>query len=63
MVQQPAARLYDRFAEGIKARIRTAQIRAVLAANAELVLHFSEIGSEILIDDLGSDSVTECPKL
>ena len=48
IVQQPAAQLYDRFAEGIKTRIRTAQIKAALAANAELVLHYWEIGRDIL---------------
>jgi hypothetical protein len=36
IVHQPAAQLYDRFVEGIKQRIQTAQLKAVLAANAEL---------------------------
>jgi DUF1016 N-terminal domain len=48
IVQQPAAQLYRRFVEGIKERIRTAQLKAALAANAELVLHYWEIGREIL---------------
>jgi predicted nuclease of restriction endonuclease-like (RecB) superfamily len=74
-VQQPAAQLYDRFAEGIKTRIRTAQIKAALAANAELVLHYWEIGRDILasqkhegwgtkvIDRLAADLQREFPKL
>src|SRR6266446_3242492 len=48
IVQQPAAQLYRRFVEGIKERIRTAQLKVALAANAELVLHYWEIGREIL---------------
>ena len=40
--------IYDRFVEGIKTRIRTAQIKSALAANAELILHYWEIGREIL---------------
>jgi hypothetical protein len=48
IVQQPGAQLYRRFVEGIKERIRTAQLKAALAANAELVLHYWEIGREIL---------------
>jgi hypothetical protein len=44
IVHQPAAQFYDRFVEGIKKRIRTAQIKAALAANAQLVLHYWEIG-------------------
>src|SRR5438874_12708327 len=35
-VQQPAAQFYDRFVESIKQRIRTVQIKAALAANAQL---------------------------
>ena len=42
--QQPAAQLYDGLVAGVKERIRTAQIKAALAANAELVLHYWEIG-------------------
>ena len=48
IVHQPAAQLYERFVADIKQRIRTAQIKAVLAANAELVLHYWEIGRAIL---------------
>src|SRR6266513_1095246 len=47
-VQQPAAQFYDRFVESIKQRIRTVQIKAALAANARLVLHYWEIGRDIL---------------
>ena len=75
IVQQPAAQLYDRFIAGIKERIRTVQIRAALAANAELVLHYWEIGCDILasqkrkgwgakvIDRLAADLGREFPKL
>jgi predicted nuclease of restriction endonuclease-like (RecB) superfamily len=75
IVQQPAAQLYRRFVEGIKERIRTAQLKAALAANAELVLHYWEIGREILasqkqegwgakvVDRLASDLRREFPKL
>jgi hypothetical protein len=48
IVHQPAAQFYDRFVEGIKTRIRTAQIKSALAANAELILHYREIGLDIL---------------
>jgi hypothetical protein len=37
IVQQPAAQLYRRFVEGIKERIRTTQLKAALAANAETI--------------------------
>jgi hypothetical protein len=47
-VHQPAAQFYDRFVESIKKHIRTAQIKAALAANAQLVLHYWEIGCDIL---------------
>ncbi|MGC2625622.1 MAG: hypothetical protein WA269_02195 [Candidatus Udaeobacter sp.] len=47
-MQQPAAQFYDRFVESIKERIRTAQIKAALAANAQLILHYWEIGRDIL---------------
>jgi predicted nuclease of restriction endonuclease-like (RecB) superfamily len=49
-VQQLAAQSYDLFLSGIKERIRTAQIKAALAANAELILHYWEIGQDILIN-------------
>ena len=48
IVHQPGAQFYERFVKGIKERIRTAQIKAALAANAELVLHYWEIGRDIL---------------
>ncbi len=75
IVHQPAAQLYERFVEGIKQRIRTAQIKVALAANAELVLHYWEIGRDILasqqregwgakvIDRLAADLQREFPKL
>jgi predicted nuclease of restriction endonuclease-like (RecB) superfamily len=48
IVQQAAAQSYAQFLTGIKGRIRTAQVKAALAANAELVRHYWEIGQEIL---------------
>jgi predicted nuclease of restriction endonuclease-like (RecB) superfamily len=75
IVQQPAAQFYDRFVASIKKRIRTAQIKAALAANAQLVLHYWEIGRDILasqkregwgakvIDRLANDLQQEFPKL
>src|SRR6202043_4070326 len=75
IVHQADAQLYRRFVEGIKERIRTAQLKAALAANAELVLHYWEIGREILanqksqgwgakvIDRLSTDLQREFPKL
>ena len=74
-MHQPAAQFYDRFVEAIKKRIRTAQIKAALAANAQLVLHYWEIGRDILasqkregwgtrvIDRLAADLQREFPKL
>jgi hypothetical protein len=49
IVHQSGAQFYDRFVEGIKTRIRTAQIKSALAANAELVQHYWEMGREILV--------------
>jgi predicted nuclease of restriction endonuclease-like (RecB) superfamily len=75
IVYQPAAQFYDRFVEAIKERIRSAQIKAALAANAQLVLHYWEIGRDILasqkregwgtkvIDRLAADLQREFPKL
>jgi predicted nuclease of restriction endonuclease-like (RecB) superfamily len=75
IVQQPGAQMYDRFLAGIKERIRTAQIKAALAANAELVLHYWDIGHAILanqkregwgakiIDRLAADLQRDFPKL
>jgi predicted nuclease of restriction endonuclease-like (RecB) superfamily len=39
---------YDRFLQGLKERIRSAQVRAALAVNRELVLLYWSIGREIL---------------
>jgi hypothetical protein len=75
IVQQPAAQLYAHFVEGIRTRIRTAQIKAALAANAEMVLHYWDIDRDILaaqkqegwgtkvIDRLAADLQREFPKL
>jgi len=75
IVQQPVAQTYARFLASIKARIRTAQVKAALAANAELVLHYWEIGRDILanqvrqgwgakvIDRLAADLQRDFPKL
>jgi predicted nuclease of restriction endonuclease-like (RecB) superfamily len=75
IVHQPAAQFYRGFVESIKKRIRTAQIKAALAANAQLVLHYWEIGHDILasqrregwgakvIDRLANDLQREFPKL
>ena len=75
IVQQPGAQSYVRFLAGIKERIRTAQIKVALAANAELVLHYWEIGRDILanqarqgwgakvIDRLAVDLQRDFPKL
>ena len=38
IVHQPGAQLYERFVEGIKQRIRAAQIKAAISANRELIL-------------------------
>ena len=75
IVHQLAAQLYAHFVAGIKQRIRTAQIKAALAANAELVVHYWEIGRDILasqkqegwgakvIDRLAADLQREFPTL
>ncbi len=75
IVQQPVAQSYAHFLAGIKERIRTAQVKAALAANAELVLHYWEIGGDILanqarqgwgakvIDRLAADLQRDFPKL
>src|SRR5260221_8502717 len=39
---------YDEFLRGLKERIRTAQVRAALAVNRELVLLYWRIGRDIL---------------
>jgi hypothetical protein len=48
IVHQAGAQFYECFVEGIKQRIRTAQIKAALAANAQFVLHYWEIGRDIV---------------
>ena len=48
IVHQPVAQFYDRFVEGIKQRIRAAQIRAVISANRELILLYWDIGRAIV---------------
>lgn len=75
IVQQPAAQLYERFVTAIKQRIRTAQVKAALAANSELILHYWEVGHDILanqkregwgtkvIDRLAADLQREFPNL
>ena len=75
IVPQAGAQLYDRFVASIKQRIRTAQVRAALAANAELVLHYWDVGCDILaaqkregwgakvIDRLAADLQREFPTL
>lgn len=40
---------YDEFFRALKERIRTAQIRATLSVNRELVLLYWQIGQEILL--------------
>jgi len=75
IVHQPAAQMYERFVTAIKQRIRAAQVKAALAANAELILHYWEIGDDILatqkqegwgtkvIDRLACDLQREFPRL
>ena len=62
IVQQPGAQLYHRFVAGIKERIRNARIKAALAANAELILHYWEIGRDI-IDPPSEPPLPEKPKI
>jgi predicted nuclease of restriction endonuclease-like (RecB) superfamily len=50
IVQQVGAQNYGQFLSAIKQRIRTAQIKAALAANAELIRLYWEIGREILVN-------------
>lgn len=57
-MQQPGAQVYDRFVVGI----RTAQIEAALAANAELILHYWEIGRDI-IDPPSEPRLLKKPKV
>jgi hypothetical protein len=48
IVQQLGAQFYDRFVDGIKQRIRAAQIKAAISANRELVLLYWDIGRAIV---------------
>src|SRR5437773_12468696 len=48
IVHQPAAQFYYRFVEGIKQRIRVAQIKAAISANRELILLYWDIGRAIV---------------
>ncbi len=75
IVQQAGAQTYDHFVSAIKERIRTAQVKAALAANAELVLLYWDIGQAILggqkregwgtkvVDRLAADLQKAFPKL
>ena len=56
-MQQSGAQSYAHFLAGIKERIRTAQVKAALAANAELVLHYWEVGRDILANQARQGSV------
>jgi predicted nuclease of restriction endonuclease-like (RecB) superfamily len=48
IVQQPGAQFYYRLVEGIKQRIRAAQIKAAISANRELILLYWDIGHAIV---------------
>ncbi len=48
MTNTPVPDNYDDFLRSLKKRIRTAQVRAALAVNKELVLLYWQIGKEIL---------------
>ncbi len=48
MTKTPVPDNYDRFLRSLKERIRTAQVRAALAVNKELVLLYWQIGKDIL---------------
>jgi hypothetical protein len=66
---------YVAFLDGLKARIRAAQVRAALAVNAELVLLYWQVGRDILarqeqegwgtrvIDRLSADLHTTFPEM
>ena len=47
-MQQTGAQFYYRFVEGIKQRIRVAQIKAAISANRELILLYWDIGRAIV---------------
>ena len=44
----PLPENYEAFVRGLKERIRTAQVRAALAVNKELVMLYWQIGRDIL---------------
>jgi hypothetical protein len=48
IVHQSVAQFYDRFVEGIKQRIRAAQIKAAISANRELILLYWDFGRAIV---------------
>ena len=48
ILHQAGAKLYAHLVDSIRKRIRTAQIKAALAANAELILHYWELSRDIL---------------
>ena len=48
IVPQTGAQFYYRFVEGIKQRIRSAQIKAAISANRELILLYWDIGRAIV---------------
>src|SRR6266540_723784 len=48
IVQQTGAQFYYRFVDGIKQRIRAAQIKAAISANRELILLYWDIGRAIV---------------
>ena len=75
MSNTPVPDNYDNFLRSLKERIRTAQVRAALAVNKELVLLYWQIGKEILerqsqegwgakvISRLAKDLKTEFPEM
>ena len=66
---------YDDFFQNLKERIRSAQVKAALAVNQELIFLYWQIGQEILqrqqeagwgakvIDRLAQDLKTEFPEM
>jgi predicted nuclease of restriction endonuclease-like (RecB) superfamily len=75
IVHQSVAQFYDRFVEGIKQRIRAAQIKAAISANRELILLYWDIGRAIVdaqkdkgygkrvVEMLSTDLRREFPKM
>jgi predicted nuclease of restriction endonuclease-like (RecB) superfamily len=74
-MSEPETSAYGRFLDGVKERIRSGQVKASLAANAELVLLFWDLGRAILeqqraqgwgakvIDRLSGDLKSTFPEL